>query len=88
MQRPMTLPSRTLRAAKSVVVAVADVIVRHGAEPPLLHRQAGLAAIEGLNLALFIDRQHDGVGRGINVEADDLAELVGESLVVGELGED
>src|SRR6516162_3154129 len=65
--------------------AVADVIVRHGAEPPLLHRQAGLAAIEGLNLALLIDRQHDGVSWRIDVEADDLAELVGEGLVDGEL---
>src|SRR6516162_1976666 len=31
--------------------AVADVVVRHGAEPPLLHRQAGLGVIESLNLA-------------------------------------
>src|SRR5262249_52595834 len=65
--------------------AVADVVVRHGFEASLLHRQARLGAVERLYLALLIDRQHDGVSWRIDVEADDLAELVGEGLVGGEL---
>jgi hypothetical protein len=43
--------------------AVPLVVVRHGSEPALLQRQAWLGASEGLNLALLIDRQHDGMGR-------------------------
>ena len=38
-------------------------------------RQAGLGAVERLDLALLVDRQHDGVGRRIDVEADDVAQL-------------
>ena len=65
--------------------AVALVVVGHGAEPPLLHRQAGLGAVERLDLALLVDRQHDGVRRRIDVEADDVAQLVDELRIVGEL---
>lgn len=65
--------------------AVALVIVRHGAEPPLFHRQAGLGAVERLDLALLVNRQHDGVGRRIDIEADDVAQLVDEFGIVGEL---
>lgn len=65
--------------------AVALVVVRHRAEPPLLHRQAGLGTVERLDLALLVDRQHDGVGWRIDVEADDVAQLVDEFRIVGEL---
>jgi len=65
--------------------AVALVVVRHRAEPPLLHRQAGLGPVQCLDLALFVDRQHDGVGRRIEVVADDVAQLVDELRIIGEL---
>ena len=45
------VPSRTLSAANSVVGAVTLVIVGHRASPALLHRQAGLGAVKGLDLA-------------------------------------
>lgn len=61
------------------------VVVGHGAEPSLLHRQAGLGAVERLDLALLVDRQHDGVSRRIDIEADDVAQLVDELGIVGEL---
>lgn len=48
---PQTLPS------------VALVVVGHGAETPLLHWQARLAAVERLGLAFLIDGQDDGVSR-------------------------
>ena len=65
--------------------AVPLVVVRHGAGAALLHRQAGLGAVERLDLALLVDRQHDGMGGRIDVEPDHVAQLVGEVRVVGEL---
>lgn len=65
--------------------AVALVVVGHGAEPTLRHGQAGLGAVERLDLALLIDRQHDGVSRQINIEADDVVQFVDELRIVGEL---
>ena len=65
--------------------AVALVVVGHGAEPALLHRQARLGAVERLDLALLVDRQHDGVRRRIDIEPDHVAQLVDELRVVGEL---
>ena len=58
--------------------AVALVVVGHGPGAALLQRQAGLGAVERLDLALLVDRQHDGVRRRIDVEPDDVAQLVDE----------
>ena len=38
--------------------SVALIVVSHSAAASLLHRQAGLGAVEGLDLALFVHRQH------------------------------
>jgi hypothetical protein len=73
MQRPMTVPSSTLSAANRVVV------VRHGLAAPRLDRQAGLSAVERLDLAFFIDRQHHGMVRRIDIEPGDGSELVGKA---------
>src|SRR6201999_96088 len=62
--------------------AMPDVIVGHSAAAASFHRQAGLRAIECLDLALFIDRQHDRVHRWIDIEADDLAQLGGEPRII------
>ena len=48
-------------------------------------RQAGLGAVERLDLALLVDRQDDGVGRRIDIEPDHVAQLVDELWIVGEL---
>ena len=50
--------------------AVALVVMRHRPAAALLHRQARLGAVKGLDLALFIDRQHQGLVGRIEVEAD------------------
>jgi len=55
--------------------------VRHRLAAPGLDRQSRLGAIEGLDLALFINRQHDGMGRRIDIEPDDVSELVGEAWI-------
>jgi hypothetical protein len=65
--------------------AVADIVVRHGAAAPALERQARLGPVERLDLALFINRQHQGVRRRIDVEADDVSPLLGEVRVGGQL---
>ena len=65
--------------------AAALVVMGHGAEASLLDGQAGLGAVERLDLALLVDRQHDGVGRRVDIEPDDVPELVDELRIVGEL---
>lgn len=65
--------------------SVALVVMGHGSEPTPLHRQAGLGAVERLDLALLVNRQHDGMGRRIDIETDDVAQLVDELRIVGEL---
>ena len=42
--------------------AVALVIVRHRGSPTALQRESWLGTIQRLDLALFIDRQDDGMG--------------------------
>jgi hypothetical protein len=42
-------------------------------QPTGLQRQSRLGAIERLDLALFVDRQHHRVRRRIDVEADHVA---------------
>jgi hypothetical protein len=64
---------------------MALVVVGNGAAAAALERQARLGAVERLDLALLIDRKHDGMGRWIDVEPDDVAQLGGEVRVVGEL---
>ena len=48
-------------------------VVGHGAEAAFHQRQAGLGAVERLNLAVFVDAEHDGVGGRIDIEPDDVA---------------
>jgi hypothetical protein len=61
------------------------VVVSHGSCAALLHRQAELSAIEGLDLAVFIDGQDDCVSRRVDIKADDVAQPVDEFGVFGEL---
>ena len=48
--------------------AVALVVMRHRAGSPLLQRQPRLGAVERLDLRFLIEREHDGVGRRIDIE--------------------
>ena len=65
--------------------AVALVIVGHRGAAPLLHWQPGLGAVERLDLAFLVDAKDHGMGRWIDIKANDILELVGESGVVGDL---
>ena len=65
--------------------AVADIIVGDAFDIAESHRQHRLGAIERLNLALLIDRQHNRVVGRVQVEADHIAHLFDEEGVGGEL---
>src|ERR1700686_118523 len=64
---------------------VTPVVMGHGSGAALLHRQAWLGTVERLDLALLIDGQNHGMGRRVDVEADDVAHLGRELRVVREL---
>src|ERR1700722_12167525 len=64
--------------------AMTLVVVGHRPGATLLHWQAGLGAVERLDLTLFIDREDDGMGGRIDIETDDVAQLVDEARVGGE----
>ena len=65
--------------------AVALVVVGHGGAAALLHGQAGLGAVEGLDLGFLIDRQHHRMGGRRHVKADDRVKLLDEGGVIGQL---
>src|SRR5580658_3974947 len=65
--------------------AVADVIMGHRSGPTLLDRQARLGAVERLDLALLVDREHEAVRRRVEVKADDIAQFGGKERVAAEL---
>ena len=54
-------------------------VVRQGTSATLLHRQPGLGAVERLYLRLLVDREHNGVGRRVDVKADDFAQFWGRT---------
>src|SRR5438046_2950385 len=45
--------------------------------------EAGLGAVESLDLAFLVDRDDDGMSGRVHIEADDIFDLVGEGRVVG-----
>ena len=65
--------------------AVALVIVRHGCAAALLHRQAGLGAVQGLYLALLVYRQHQRMLGRIEIEPHDGFQLACELRVATHL---
>ena len=69
MHRPITVPSSTFSAANQRGSAVALVVVCHRAAAAGLQRQPRLRAIQRLDLALLLDRQHHRVSRRTEVEA-------------------
>jgi len=65
--------------------AIALIIVRHGPAFARLERQTGLGPVERLDLRFLVDRQHNGVGRRIHVETDDVLDFLNESRIGGPL---
>ena len=65
--------------------AVADVAVRHAFDVAQPQGQEGLGALQGLALALLVDAQDQGMVGRIQVEAHDVADLLGKEGIGGEL---
>src|ERR1700674_4666442 len=60
-------------------------VMGQGAGAALLHRQPRLSAVERLDLRLLVDREHDRVRRGVDVEADYRTQLGDELRIPGQL---
>ncbi len=65
--------------------AVALVVMGHRAGATALDREARLGAIQGLDLALLINAQHDRLLRRVEVEPDDVGQLLAEPRIVRQL---
>jgi len=65
--------------------AVPDIIVGHRPGPTFLHRQTRLGAVERLNLRLLVDRQHETVGRRVDIQPDHIAQLGGKGRILRQL---
>ena len=61
------------------------VVVGHRAGPPLLHGQARLGPVQRLDLAFLVDRQHNDMCRRFDIETDNIAQLLNELRVFGQL---
>ena len=61
------------------------MVAGHGAGAALLHRQAGLRAVERLDLALLIDAQDQHLVGRIEIERDHILDLGGKALAAREL---
>ena len=61
------------------------VVVRAPLRHARQHRQDRLCAVERLDLALFVDTEHQGAVRRRQIEAYDVADLVHEVRIAGQL---
>ena len=59
--------------------------MRHGRAAVLLHRQAGLGAVERLDLRFLVDRQDHRMRRRIDIKTDNVAQLGDELAVARQL---
>lgn len=69
------LPPQQIEGSEQSSRPVALVIVRHSSAAALLEGQAGLRAVQSLNLALFINTKHDGFVGWIEIEADNIGQF-------------
>ncbi len=68
-------PFDDLKCRKESGRPVALIVMSEGAAASTLERQSRLSAIQGLNLALLIDAEHDGILRRSEINPDDIGEL-------------
>jgi len=65
--------------------AVAFIIVRPSPATALLHREARLGAVEGLDLTLLVHTQNQGLVRRIQIQTNDVAEFLDKAFIAAEL---
>ena len=71
-------PVEDIQGGKEGCGSIAFVVVGHGAQTSFFHRQARLGTVKRLDLAFLIDRQDNGVGWRIDIEANDIAQFADE----------
>lgn len=62
--------------------AVAGVVVCLSGRMPGPEWLIGTGSLQGLDLALLVDGQHDGVGGRLHIETDDILDFFGEGRIV------
>lgn len=85
VQLPDDLAGSDIERRKQRRRAVAHVVVGSPRGKSWCERQDRLSAIERLNLALLIDAEHHRLNRGIQIQADNVADLVDEQRIGREL---
>src|SRR3990172_46532 len=78
-------PFERVQGGKQGRGAVALVVVCHSPATPLLERQAGLRAVERLDLRLLVDTEDDGFVWRIEIDSHHIGELLDKALVAREL---
>ena len=76
--------ARHIEGGKQRCRTVTLVIMGHGAGPALLHGKAWLGAVEGLDLALLIDAEHQRLVGRIEIKSHDVLDLFGKIGIVGD----
>jgi len=76
--------ARHVEACKRPRRPVTLVIMGHGAGSALLHRQARLCAVKGLDLALLVDGKHQRLGRRIAIKTHDIRDFRGKFGIFGD----
>src|SRR5215467_1802359 len=71
-----------VHAGKKRGGAMTLIVVRHGSATSLLPRQPGLCAVQGLDLTLFIHRNHYGPSRGMEIQGHHIFQFLGKARVV------
>src|SRR5690348_5908024 len=82
---PDDLAFENVEGGKQSGGAVALVVVGHGGGASLLQGQARLGTVERLDLALLVDREHDGMLGRIDIKPDHVMQLVDERGIIREL---
>lgn len=79
------VPRQELQGGEERGRAVPFVVVGHGAAPALPEREAGLGAVERLDLALLVSAQHQRALGGMQVQSHHIGQLLEESPVAAHL---
>ena len=78
------VPIKQAQRRKQGGRAVALIIVRHGAAPTVLHREARLGAIQGLDLAFLIHAEDEGMLGRVQLQAYDILHFLLEVRIPAE----
>src|SRR3989339_716352 len=73
-----------IQRCKKASSPITFIIVRHGSASPLLHWQSGLGSIQRLYLRLFVDTQHQGFIRWVQIQSDHIRQFFNTPFILGQ----